>query len=427
MKKPYSLDYGIERDIDRMAAVEEILDTLDKKPTPSELEQMASYILYGKDENGQNSIQRKETTDTDRRYKSFKRESEKTTSLDAILDNPLSDQSILKDMSERYIYTKKRETISRTEDANIPGMKELWDSIDRLARRIDVAEGKIAPEPDDYPLITDSYQLYQLKHWLIDLRRQQYYLKDMFKPTLHFLNVIQPSPQYINWDSDSFYWTPIETWQAKMQHNYNPYISKNLNDYEHDDKNLKYIVRRHTFDWENPKHIKALIDNYSGIYEQLWDKPLTWGRTLIYDFDRYTDMAHLTPLRTYILTRRIDKAPYCVIQEELQQKFGIVYNENHLCTIIAKEIPKRIALAAKRHRLLQETKMADRKKCATCGKLLPRDTIFFGINRGRADGFSSTCKCCERKYRIEQGGQAPYDSRNKDSNLHKMQETKTPS
>lgn len=427
MKKSYSLDYNIERDVDRLSAVEDILDTLDHTPTNNELEQMASYILYGKDENGKNSIQRKETTDTERRYKSYKRESEKVTSLDAILDNPLADQSNLKDTNERYIYTKKRESISRTEDADIPGMKELWDSIDRLARQIDIAEGKIQAGPEDGPIVTDSYKLYQLKHWLIDLRRQQYYLKDIFKPTIHFLNIVQPSPQYVDWSSDAAYWTPIETWQAKMQRNYNPYISKNLDDYEHDDNNIRYMVRQHTFDWENPKHIKALIDNYSGIYEQLWDKPLTWGRTLIYDFDRYAAMANLTPLREYILTRRIDKAPYNIIQQELQQKFGIVYNENHLCTIIAKEIPRRIASAAKRHRLLLETPESERKKCTQCGTLLPRDTIFFGVNRGRADGFSSTCKCCERKYRIEQGGQSPYDSRNKDSNLPEMQTEETPS
>ena len=65
MKKKYTLDFSIERDVDRLAAVNEILDTLSTDPTPTELEQMASYILYGKDENGKNSIQRNETIDKD--------------------------------------------------------------------------------------------------------------------------------------------------------------------------------------------------------------------------------------------------------------------------------------------------------------------------------------------------------------------------
>ena len=56
MKKPYSLNYEIERDIDRVAAVRDILDKLEKDPSPLELEQMGSYILYGKDENGLNAV-----------------------------------------------------------------------------------------------------------------------------------------------------------------------------------------------------------------------------------------------------------------------------------------------------------------------------------------------------------------------------------
>jgi len=78
MKKKYSLDFSIVRDIDRLHAVEEILDTLETDPSPTELEQMASYILYGKDENGKNSIQRNETIDKDtKRYKSYKTKDDK--------------------------------------------------------------------------------------------------------------------------------------------------------------------------------------------------------------------------------------------------------------------------------------------------------------------------------------------------------------
>jgi hypothetical protein len=52
MKKKYELDFSIERDIDRCNLVSNIIEAMDTDPTPTELEQMASYILYGKDENG---------------------------------------------------------------------------------------------------------------------------------------------------------------------------------------------------------------------------------------------------------------------------------------------------------------------------------------------------------------------------------------
>ena len=77
MKKKYPLDFSIVRDSDRMRAVQDILDSLPTDPSPTELEQMASYILYGKDENGQNAIQRNECTDKDKRYKSYKTKDDK--------------------------------------------------------------------------------------------------------------------------------------------------------------------------------------------------------------------------------------------------------------------------------------------------------------------------------------------------------------
>ena len=92
MKKKYSLDFSIVRDTDRLRAVEEILDTLDTDPSQTELEQMASYILYGKDENGKNAIQRNETIDKDKRYKSYKTKDDKVESLDEIMEVPGFDE-----------------------------------------------------------------------------------------------------------------------------------------------------------------------------------------------------------------------------------------------------------------------------------------------------------------------------------------------
>ena len=51
------IDYeNIKTDKDRLAAVIDILDTLDKTPSPTDLEQMGTYILCGKDENGLNAV-----------------------------------------------------------------------------------------------------------------------------------------------------------------------------------------------------------------------------------------------------------------------------------------------------------------------------------------------------------------------------------
>lgn len=422
MKKQYSLDYEIERDVDRLHAVEKILDNLEKKPSNADLEQMASYILYGKNEEGKNAVHRKEITDDNRRYSSFRRKSEKTQSLDAILENPLADQNF-QDIAERNRTVRGRTTIRRPKgddpgDSDIPGMVELWESIDALEHTIAVAEGKLAPNPDT-PIITQNYRLYQLRHQLIDLRRHQYYLKDFYKPTIHFLNLHQPSPQTYNFDEDAFYWLSLDEWREKTSNCVRRLnLSQNLEDYEtriDEDGNtqVKWMVRQQTFDWENPHHIKILIDHYSSLYQQVWDKPYSWGRTLLFDFDRYYDMCGFSEVRDYIITRRIDRAPYLTIQKELAELYGLHYNENHVGAIATEEVPAKMALAAKKARLLVETPPNKRKECWTCKRKFPADVMFFGKNRGRSDGLGSNCKECEKKRRIRRG-QSVHDNRCKD-------------
>ena len=437
MKKAYSLDYNIERDIDRLAAVNDILNTLDTVPNQNDLEQMASYILCGRDENGLNAVQRKETTDSNKRYGTFNRKADQPMqSLDAMIDNPLVDQQSLKPVEERYIYVKRRATIRKPKydkktgelidigDADIPGMQELWDCIARLEHILAIGQGKLPP--DDTTPILDSYKLYKLQHQIANMRLHQYYLKDAYKPTIKFLAVRPPQPQTYNWYEDSFYWLPYDKWKEKLANSYRTSISHNIEDYETryneatNELEVKWVVRQHTFDWENPWHIRHLITYYSSIAMQLYENLYSDGRALIKDFDRYQDMANLSPVRQYILTRGIDRASHAEIAAELQQLFGLKYNENRIGVILHKEIPEKIAAAATKHRLLLDTPISECKKCFRCGRYLPRHPLFFGSNRGRKDGWASNCKECERKRRIEKGGQSEHDRRSKDSSMFEV-------
>lgn len=398
---------------------------------------MGSYILYGKDENGLNAVQRGETTDGNKRYSTFKKTDDKLLSLDEILENPLADQQSLKPSNAKQVYTKKKPEIRRPKydrkgnlidpgDSEIPGMRELWDSIDRMEHTIAINEGKVAPDETITSLLPDSYRLYQLKHWLIDLRRHQYYLKDSYQPTLHFQTIDHPKAAFYDWSQDCFYWMPLDKWQARVNSALLHSVSKNLEDYEtriNEEGNVevKWIVRRHTFDWENPLHVKALINNYDALYDQMYEKLDAYGRTFIFDFERYRAMADLSEVRDYILTEKIKKTQYSDIVLNLQLKYGLKYNENHLCTILAKEIPEKIALAAKKYHMLIDTPKSKCKQCNVCGKMLPRDALFFVRNKSRKDGFSSTCKECEKARRINKGGQSVYDKRNKESHLYEVQ------
>jgi len=104
MKKPYSLDYTIERDTDRLKLVEGILDTLDHDPSETDIEQMATYILYGKDENGLSSLRRGEVYDNSKRYNSFKTSDDYVVSLDEMLKiQPPTNKNLEVHTSATYI------------------------------------------------------------------------------------------------------------------------------------------------------------------------------------------------------------------------------------------------------------------------------------------------------------------------------------
>lgn len=434
MKKAYSLDYSIERDIDRVAAVKDILDSLPTDPTQTELEQMGSYILYGKDENGKNAVQRGDTYDgNSRRFNSFKTAEDKVVSLDEVLENPMADQQQLMSPHKRSVYNLKKTTIKRPKydkktgelidigDGDIPGIQDLWERIDHLEHWIAILEKRLPPDETTTVFEVDSYRLYQLKHQLIDMRRHQYYLKDSYKPTLFFVAADHPKQQFIDWSSDSQYWMPLEQWQRKVSNSLLSSVSKNLEDYEtrineRGETEVKWVVRRHTFDWENPKHVRALINNYDLLYDFFKEKLNTYGRTLIFDFERYLEMANLTDLRKFILNCKIKKMQYPEIADLMEAQFGIRYNENHLSEIVAREIPEKIAEVATKHRMLLETPQDQLKVCYTCGRALPRHKLFFARNASRKDGFSSNCKECERLKRIERGGSIN-DRRSKDKKM----------
>ena len=397
-----------------MHAVEDILDKLEHNPSSTELEQMGSYILYGKDENGLNAYQRGEML-ADRRYTSYHTKEDENVSLDALLESPLADQQQFKPINYRNHNISAKTLIVRPKydkngnlinigDADIPGMEELWHCIDKLDHWIAVLEGRVAPEPTDL-LFDDSYRLYRLKHTLIDLRRHQYYLKDSYKPTIHFLAVMHPHAQYINWSSNAAYWISYAEWERRVNIPYYPHISKNITDYETriDEKSgileVKWIVREHIFNWEDPNHIKALMRYYWNLRELFHDKLDTDGNALLLDFQRYRRMAHLPPIADLVLELRLHQMNGDEIADYMTNYYGIPCAKHHVFTLIGTHIPRAIALAVTKHRLLLTTPPNHRKYCRECGKFLPCETLFFSRDNSRADKLSLRCKDCDKKIR----------------------------
>ena len=73
----------------------------------------------------------------------------------------------------------------------------------------------------------------------------------------------------------------------------------------------------HNFDWENPKHVYALMNHYLPLKEQLRDKLDTYGRCLIWDLERYVEMTPLTPIRRAIVDKVMQQTPREDIRDQL--------------------------------------------------------------------------------------------------------------
>ena len=80
---------------------------------------------------------------------------------------------------------------------------------------------------------------------------------------------------------------------------------------------MLWVIRKHTFDWENPAHIKALINYYDALYDQLHDRFEACGSTFFFDFERYRNMAKLSDVRNFILDQKLTKVPYAEIVHNL--------------------------------------------------------------------------------------------------------------
>ena len=182
------------------------------KLTPKEIELCSNYILYGKDEDKDlTSIVDRKEVQIKTKFQSYSKT--EPVSLDALLESPTFNESLLRQTST--VYKKVKPKIDREKLKDVPGMQELWEEIDRIQRVIDINTGKVEM-PEDYTPLSQK-TIYYLKHNLIEMRRDQYLLKDSVYPTL-------PPPQ----NKATYYGCVQDT-----QMNY-PVYPRGIMRYEHD-------------------------------------------------------------------------------------------------------------------------------------------------------------------------------------------------
>jgi len=346
-----------------------------------QLEQLADYILYGKDVDEERSAVDKKEIVMEPKYSTYKKK--QPESLDAILENPNCDERNFKAVG-REVYTNPKPSISREDDADIPGMTELWDFIDHFDLFIKKVTGKEEWGEGEKQHSLSSYDLFKSRHWLIDLRKQQYVLKEGYKPPIRFKSIIRQSTRKINWDSDSGY--------AKTQRG------------NGDDGDWIWVlVREHTLDFGEATHIQGLINNYSRLKQDSYDDFQSDMKYILWVLEKIVDECNFSDVRKDIIVRKIDGQTNVQLHDYLHITYGLDYSANYISTIFTHEICGKIA---KRYlSSIQEWKLRDKeemwKVCTRCGKKKLANEENFTKKKSSKDGFNTRCKVCEKEIRKE--------------------------
>ena len=171
---------------------------------------------------------------------------------------------------------------------------------------------------------------------------------------------------------------------------------------ENDRGQLFWKVSDNTLDYENPKHILALLNNYVNLLKHCYDRPDSTTRAILYDVERLVEESHLNDVEQYVLEQRVAHRNIFIIQQELAKE-GIILSDLQIRTLSGEKIPKKLAKTATRLRLESDLKTGriEGLECSKCHKILPKDPFYFARSRDKRTGYCSQCKNCQKTKREE--------------------------
>ena len=264
-----------------------------------------------------------------------------------------------------------RPTIDREKDADIPFMKDLWEAIDYISEQYqycrEVLEGKRDMDPNRK--LVPTYQTkYFLREWMIDLRREQFLLKDSYRP-------------------------PVGSSGGFPSHVEKPdYIGMCIGPHVLCDYEMKV-------DYGNWRHIHAMLKYYSGMKAKTEGNPFhPWWD--MYNFlDELIERTRLSPEHRLILEEKIDHIPNEQIVRDLEYLGGKTYSINYISTIWKQHITKQIAKQAylwweeKTHKPDGTLENMTRWRiCPQCGRQLYAHELDFG--KYQDGSWKELCKDC---------------------------------
>lgn len=401
------LDWTLQTREERTLFAQEYLQFL-KFPTSNELDQIASYILWGN-----KSQIRSEGIEIQSAHKTW--DANPIESLDELIESPtFSENSILP--PEIPPYKVPRFKFSRDE-ARAQSSKPILNLLETLWTRIDSLELELSyyelhhnrrkipprpsllshcPDPEKIKLkgesLTPSAYL-SLKRFLVELRREQYVYRDTYKTLIqrHSSNLpqLKSLPQIQDLNSSPI---PIE---------FTPYLCPSgrfpaPSDLPKSAKLQKRISHAlystpYEFNFLDPTHVRLLNDGYTQFQDSY--------SPLIPLLDYYISLTPLKPAYYDILCARRNPRLYNDdIATLVNKTHSTKYNPNYISTLYYQSIIPSICATATLHLEVCRNLFFPEnfKKCKDCGQYLLKSKDFFMQKSRIKDGFDCRCKTCAK-------------------------------
>lgn len=348
-KNELKLDYTLQDPGARNELVKKIIEqTPPQRLTPKYLQLLSDYLVFAMDK----EERKKKNIITDNRMVTVNKRETSFEGLVAKFQNGEDGIYNIITNDKNIIFTPK---ISITEEdiQTIPGMKQLRDAIAQIEAQEKVATGK---------------RRFLLKKQLIEMRKEQYVLKNTFKPPIYCLNATK-----------SFNHIALEE-----------KISVN------EDGSLKI---EGNFSLLNPDHVSAVLCNYSRIKQDCWGQFSSDAYYMIQDLENLVDetLEKDFPLYYDLLIYKIDGKTNEEIQSLLERDYGVRHSVEYISSLWRNKIPKMIAEQARKDWLIWHYTFEEKgqwKKCSRCGQIKLAHNMFFSKNNTSKDGFYSICKDC---------------------------------
>lgn len=352
IKPSRKLDYSLQTPEERNELVKKIIDeTPPEQLTNKYLEILSDYIIFAmdKEERKQKKIL------TDNRMVTVNKRETSFQGLAGQLENGEDGIYNMIANDKNIIFTPKI-CITQKDVDEIPALRDLRAAIETVEKQEKAATGK---------------RKFMLKKQLIEMRQDQYVIKNSYRQPMYFTNAIK-SFSKTNFDE-------------KIE------ITKDGE-----------VKSNGLVSFFNQKHISALLCNYSKLKEDVWGKFWADSYFLMEDLDALIErtLKDDYPLYYDLLIYKIDGKQNVEIQALLNEKHGIKHSVEYISSLWRNKIPKLLAEKAQEEYIIwyyTTQEYGKWKKCSRCGQIKLADNRFFSKNKTSKDGFYSICKCCRNK------------------------------